>query len=654
MTAHHKAVIDDLIDLADTKGFSCVWHNDYKLFQLHTQALKLLMARNVGKYDGFFETNSEGKDPGTPNCFMFPLPGKGFKVFRFSPGIVEHEAWTQDGRSWTTCLFDRKPTLELAAQMSGGSETGEGHFVFEQLAEAKRCLNLVGTDITVNMAAYGHRAAQIRTTKQGRVVLWMKSDKGETYPGKGWVEKRGGWWERVIKGVDIKAGDTATSVAGQWDHMVRALKSTADEDAGWSIYDDSGHWVRQSSTNARLALGQKSQAKGRELDDILGMAVMGSWQLVNMPFHPEYPGGRQWNLNAAQWRHQPAQLEIDEVPQHPHWDKVLDHVSADLDAPLKEHAWAMKHGIKTGRQYLQMWIAALLRYPFDKLPYLFLHGPENSGKSTLHMSIARLMTAGVIPASNALRSDNDFNGELCNAVLAVIEEINPRAKNFGLARARMKDWTTSDFIAIRRMRMDVYRQRNTLHFIQCSNDRDACLAQAGDTRITMLYVPSLSGGSEVPQAVLNQRLELEAPHFMRTLVDLELPDPEGRLRVPYITTAGKARYEEFQKTALDVFLEERCTYWPGKVLKLSEFHSQFHKACSIDDPRGPGYWTPRRVTMELPERYPTGRLGQETSFFIANLVLDCKGKPAHDDLMQPAYIRSTSRRLILDKGTIPK
>jgi hypothetical protein len=649
MTDHHKTVIDDLIDLADREGISTVWHNDYKLFQTHTCGLKRLMEDNVGKFDGFFATNSEGNDPGTPNCFMFPLPGKGFKVFRFSPGIVEHEAWSQDGRGWTTCLFDRKPTLELAAQMSGGAETGEGNFVFQSMTESKRCLNLVGTDITLNMEAYGHRQSQIRTTKQGRVVLWMKAEKEENHPGRGWVEKRGGWWERVIKGVDIKAGDPEASSV-QWDHILRALKSTADEDAGWSIHDDSGRWVRQSSTNARLALGQKSQLKGKELDDILGMAVMGSWQLVNMPFHPEYPGGRQWNLNAAQWRHQPADLEIDEIPKHPHWDMVLDHVSADLNVPLKEHAWAVKHGIKTGRQYLQMWIACLLRHPFDKLPYLFLHGPENCGKSTLHMSIARLMTAGVIPASNALRSDNDFNGELSNAVLAVIEEINPRAKNFGLARARMKDWTTSDYIAIRRMRMDVYRQRNTLHFIQCSNDRDACLAQVGDTRITMLFVPAFTSAVEVPQAVLNQRLEQESPHFMRTLVDMELPEPEGRLRVPYINTAGKERYEEFQKSALDLFLEERCTYWPGKVLKWQEFFNQFHKACPADDSRGQGYWTIRRVSQDLPEMYPTGRLGQETGFYVGNLVLDCKGKPAHADLTQQPYIRSTSRRLVLDPG----
>lgn len=646
MTDRHNAVIEALMDLATTDNFSTVWHNDYKLFQTHTVALKKVMEVSPDQYDGFFNTNSKGDHPDTPNCFMFALPGKGFKVYRFSPGIIEHESWTQDGKGWTTCLFDRKPTLELAAQMSGGSETGEGHFVFQSLIDARKCLNLVGTDLAINAQAYGHRQGQLRTTRRGRVVLWMKADKGENHPGSGWVEKRGGWWERVIKGVDTKSGDTVENTTSQWDHLIRALKSTADEDAGWCIFDDSERWVRQSSTNARLALGQKSKLKGRELDNVLGTSVLGSWQLVNMPFHPEYPGGRQWNLNAAQWKHQPAQLEINEAPQHPHWDKVLDHVSGDLNTPLKKHAWAIKHGVKTGRQYLQMWIASLLCYPFDKLPYLFLHGPENCGKSTLHMAIARLMTDGVIPASNALRSESDFNGELCNKVLAVVEEINPQTRNFNLARARMKDWTTSDYIAIRRMRMDMYRQRNSLHFIQCSNDRDSCLASVGDTRITMMFVPAFTEVQEVPQIMLNKHLEEEAPHFMRTLIDLELPEPEGRLRVPFINTAGKERYEEFQKTALDIYLEQHCTYWPGRVIKWQEFFNRFHKELPSDDPHGQGYWTQRRVSIELPERYPTGRLGQETQFFVGNIVLDTRKKPTADDLKTAAYVRSTSRRLV--------
>ena len=35
---------------------------------------------------------------------------------------------------------------------------------------------------------------------------------------------------------------------------------------------------------------------------------------------------------------------------------------------------------------------------------------------------------------------------------------------------RMKEWVTAEYIGIRRMRTDLYRQLNTLHFIQCANE----------------------------------------------------------------------------------------------------------------------------------------------------------------------------------------
>ena len=34
-------------------------------------------------------------------------------------------------------------------------------------------------------------------------------------------------------------------------------------------------------------------------------------ELVSLPFRDEYPGGRQWNLDAAQFRDPPADLEPD-------------------------------------------------------------------------------------------------------------------------------------------------------------------------------------------------------------------------------------------------------------------------------------------------------------------------------------------------------
>ena len=57
-------------------------------------------------------------------------------------------------------------------------------------------------------------------------------------------------------------------------------------------------------------------------------AVGKSWTLVDLPFHQEYPGGRQWNMDAAQLTLQPAILGDDECPAHSNWDKILNHIGA--------------------------------------------------------------------------------------------------------------------------------------------------------------------------------------------------------------------------------------------------------------------------------------------------------------------------------------
>ena len=159
-----------------------------------------------------------------------------------------------------------------------------------------------------------------------------------------------------------------------------------------------------------------------QVELILGSTIGKAWKLVNVPFQPEYPGDRQWNVHAAQYAYQPVNLENDQMPQHPHWDRVLKHCGQDLDAAVRESEWCALHNIKSGADYLLYWIAFLLRDPFQPLPYLFLYGNQNSGKSILHQAIGLLVTTGVASADRALGSNNDFNGELANCVLAYIEE----------------------------------------------------------------------------------------------------------------------------------------------------------------------------------------------------------------------------------------
>lgn len=631
-----------LLDLLQNSGFSTLWHPDYNLVQTHTCALKKVMADHPGKYEGTFQTISEGNDPGKPNCFMFPLPGKGWKVIRFGRGINEHESWDTGENGWTYTFFDRKPGFDVACRMADGAEMDSGGYAFNELADAVRALEYLSVRVVVNTDRYGHRKAEIRIGKKdGRLVLRMKGEKGEKPPGTGWVEKRGDWWERVLRGFrDDSTNDSAN--LDQWDAIVRNVKTPAQEDAGWFLYDRQEKWVRHPVAHIGKFLGSDPYELAKsEIDNVMGQSIGNAWELVNLPFQDEYPGGRQWNFQAAQWRYMPADMDYDEQPEHPHWDAVLDHIGANLDASLRSHPWAQKYGIKTGRQYLQLWIATLLREPFDKLPYLFLYGPENSGKSTLHVAIGKLMTNGVTSADRALINQNDFNGELANAVLAVVEEVDVRGIGGARARNRMKDWTTNDDISIRRMRMDVYRQRNTLHFIQCSNDRDACLVSFGDTRTTMINVPDFrTNKPEIPKAVLYDKLDEEAPHFMRTLVDLELPPAEGRLRIPFITTSAKERYEELMRDELEAFIQDRCTYVPGASIPLPDFYSIFIKSVPETEV---AKWNTTKISRRLPDEYPTGQVGHKNIVHIGNIAIDLSDAPTEDELKRYPFIRVKGR-----------
>ncbi len=160
--------------------------------------------------------------------------------------------------------------------------------------------------------------------------------------------------------------------------------------------------------------GHKQPAK------VVGAAVADPWKLVSLPLAPEYPGGRQWNCGAAQLRVLPGDREA----EHPSWDRILNHAGRSLDAALRELPWAAAAGIASGGDYLRAWIASLIREPFQRLPYLFFHGPEDSGKSIIWEAIKLLLSPGVVEADRVLTNQSGFNGELAGAVLCVVEEVN--------------------------------------------------------------------------------------------------------------------------------------------------------------------------------------------------------------------------------------
>jgi len=608
----HKAAIQALQE----SGFSTIWVADHHLLQTHTCALQELMQEHRSELGliGPFSTNSQGKDKGTPNCFLFPMLSGSWKVYRFSQGIAEANTWTQDGDGWTTCYFNRIPDLATACKASGGVEDPEkNEWVFGHADKAIEAAAAMGQEIKIDPSLLD-REARLKLHRDGRLIVSLTKEENDTQAQMpGWLGKKDKW----IRKFEKKLQDNPDEELGvnDFDAVLRTLVTPDGDSAGWVCRLENSGWSRQPFSHVKIFLQHLGMDKNTA-EGIMGGAVKRAWTLVNLPFREEYPGGRQWNLGAPQFAFQPAELGDDEAPRHPHWDLILNHIGRDLDTPLRELAWAQRAGIKIGGQFLMTWIACMVREPFEQLPYLFTYGSENCGKSIFHEAIALLLTKGVVPADRALASRNDFNGELANAILCVVEERD--LSKADSANARLKEWVTCKMLSIRKMRTDSYTQPNTTHWFQAANQQSFCPVFRNDTRIIVMNVPDLLPEQEIFKPILLERLREEATHFMYSLMKMDLPPVLGRLRLPVITTANKLLSEELNCNDLDEFLMDCCFWAPGRKILFKDFYDKFLDWLPSEKKM---LWSRIKTTRALPNKYPTWR-GTANKVFIGNLSFE--------------------------------
>jgi hypothetical protein len=593
----HKAQIEALM----RSGYTTLWIADHHLLQTHTHALQQLLdtSRKELHLIGIFKTISEGHDKGSPNCFLFPLTNGGWRVFRFSPGINEADTWTQSDDGWTTCYFNRYPTLASACKMHEGIEEEGGGFVFTDINNAIKAADAIGQKLDLDPTTVHERKITLKSHKDGRLIAQVERTKEDTKNNvtlPGWLEKTGKWVR--IFDVKIDQNDEADDTIGKYDSVVRCLVSANLEHSGW-VTKQNKDWLRQPAGQVKMMLQNLGLPKA-DAESVMGGAGWQSWRLVNLPFREEYPGDRQWNIDAAQFRFAPIELGDDEVPYHPHWDKIYEHIGTELTSALKDLAWAQRAGIRTGADYLRAWTACAFRCPFEPTPYLFLFGTENCGKSIFFESLKILVTKGVVQADHALTSNNDFNGELAGAIICAIEE-KDISKSPG-AHAKIKTWVTGRTITIRKMRHDAYEQPNSTHWVQTANSRKNCPIFPGDTRIAVINVPDLLSEQIIAKSKMEIELEKEAPHFLYTLMHLELPPVMDRLRIPVVTTESKRQAESVNRNLLEVFIDEYCDrIADAKEISFKDFFIRFYEQVA---PAEKHSWTKIHVQRNMPLTYP--------------------------------------------------
>ncbi len=595
----HQRIIKEL-----EKYGRCMWDGDRHLLVTHTYTLKQVHESLVlrGPFDTIASGSLRGDDH---NCFCIPLHDGAFLIYRFGQ-IEEHHTWMQDPRGISYCYYNRHPNLQILAKVYEGTEREKGGYIFENVETALQVLNDLGTPTDIDKSVHG-RPTTLIETKDGRIKIKIpRQDADRPDKMKFWEAAKDKTWTRSFRPTKNAPPDLSPRLVGDKE-IVKHIVDHHGNDAGWVIFSH-GLWNQEPLQHVKLLLKSHGY-NSTEIEKLLGESINNCWTLVNRPFEPEYPGDRQWNRNSPQFKFQPS---LTDDPKYPHWKLILDHCGKSLDNAVREDSWCKDNGLSTGADYLKCWIANLFQKPLLRLPYLFLYGEQNTGKSILHEALSLLFEPGYCRADLPLTNPSGFTGELAHAILCVVEETD--LNNNRIAYNRIKDWVTSLEIVIHAKGKTPYQIPNATHWIQCANRRDACPIFPGDTRIVVMEVDAPD--EYIPKGLLLEKLTKETPDFLSEVTKLPLPKSPDRLALPPIISDHKMIAMHANATSLELFIEEFCYEVPGATITVKEFYEHFINSL---EPTEAMRWPKRRLGKEMPSKFPKGKMTNGAQMAFGNI-----------------------------------
>ncbi len=585
----------------------CTWWWDAELNMLVTHTFDLMVAHKELEFKGVFFTEAKGTDcPNDQNCFAFPIKNGAWIIRRHNPGTKEHPYWKLDKGGWTYCYLNKIPTLEDLANIFNGSETDKGDFIFSSSEDVISIIKCIAPTVELDLPDWAkirdyklkqlkNSKLSIKFTRQGNdplLPLWIANPRT---------------FEKVI-GIIEEESELIIP-----DNIVRHVV-TNEQDAGWYI-NSRNQWVREPKYHINSALVALNYTRP-QAERLIGQCVLNPWTLTARPFESEYPGNRQWNKYCPQLQYEPKEGDWSE------WGKILNHLGKNLDTAITKNSWCVVHAVMNGFMYLKYWVASVFQNPMEPLPYLFLYGPQLSGKSSFHEALDLLVNKGVVRADVALTNPSRFNAELAGAIIGVIEETNLRESK--LAYNRIKDWVTSRIISIHEKGKTPFELLNTTHWIQCANKSNDCPIQFGDTRIVIIFVdePEII----IPKEELFDNLKAQAPAFIYELLNCDIPPAIDRLRIPVLETEEKREEQEASANPVEQFIIEKCFLAKGYLTLYSDFCAQFRIWVGPEGFR----WTNIKIGRSIPltkDMPIKGRAESASQLYLGNLSLT---KPSED------------------------
>lgn len=525
----HRVLIERLAGV----GFPATWNQDHNCLVAHTFGLKKI--RQQKGLRGLFDTVSDGTDPGQPNCFMFPLSGGAWRAFRFSPGTQECNVWDTSPNGWTTCAVNETPTFERAAICCRGIRSPQktvDAFLFRRPADVQEMVEALGGTIAFP-TFLGDRKLSVREkVGSGLIVEFEHEQSDDAHTDDAW---KLGWTKERREWATVVKVDSHAVVLDQSPWMDKLVRHVSQDGRQVSLFSKTAHgWQRHSTDRVRDFLIHKG-FDPFWIPNNLGWCAANPWDLVAVPFAPEYPGKRRWNRTGSKLLYQPSTF----AGETPYWDMILAHLGGGLDEAVEADDWCKAHDIRTGADYLRWWAAIMVRTPERRLPMIFFysHPEQNTGKSAFHEALSTLFDQnGFTFADKPLTLSSGFNGELRGKVLCAVEETNIAKSD--LAYTRLKSWITSPQIAIYGKGVDGFNDVNYTHWIMTANDPSYLPIEGGDTRIVISEVPPYEG-KDVPKDMLLAQLRKENPQFLHQLYSYDISDSAGRHTLPVLVTAEK-------------------------------------------------------------------------------------------------------------------
>lgn len=418
-------------------------------------------------------------------------------------------------------------------------------------------------------------------------------------------------WQRLragLKGakVAIRALEMAMEErarAGKQAEPAR-LRFVADATrrVGWFKQTREDGWISIDGTEARATM----RAQGQDPDAEVKALTDAPWCLVNEPFAAEELEGRCWNKDGAKFALTP------EPGDWGTWKRMLAHVGHSVDYVVLQDEWCKHANVKTGGEYLMKWTAAMFQRPKARTAYLFLHGPQEAGKSTFHEAIKDLFLRGYVRANHAIKSKEGFNGEIANAVLCAIEEIDLSDSKRDTFE-RVKDWVTGEVISVRALYRQAVDFVNTTHWVQAAQKRAFMPVLPGDTRITELYVDI----AENPEAkdAFRAKLKEEGAAFLYAALHEPLPEQTGRLFIPALGTQGKVEQAGAARTELEEWMETHAWIELAEDSMVAAFLDWLPVGSKAS-------WNRGRVMRELP---PTARKDRRLALALREALTGALG-----------------------------